>query len=400
MGAESRIRVGIFFNARQEQGGLYQYALTIVDCLARYAPKHEYVLYRATLENLPLDIQLSNWKIVDLPKRALKLRMGLELALFYLSKVSIHIPFGLIPTYSTIDDDHVDLMIYVKPTPHVYQWRYPAIFPIHDLQHRLQRQFPEVSEKGEFNRREILYTNSIKHTQAILTDSETGKADVMNLYGANGEMIYTLPYIAPTFRDAGGNPFSIIKQMYQLPDEYFFYPAAFWPHKNHARLIEAIKVLEEQYQVQVCLVLSGSKKREYDNLVLLADKLGIKERVRFIGFVDEDDLLAIYKHALALVMPTFFGPTNIPILEAWQADCPVITSNLRGIREQVGDAGLLVDPLNAQEIADAMWRLSTHPELRQQLIDKGKNQIQAWTPALFGRRLAEIIRLTYQKINQ
>jgi glycosyltransferase involved in cell wall biosynthesis len=399
MGSEGRIKVGIFFNARQEQGGLYQYALTLVDCLAQYAPEFEYILVHATLEPLPLSISAKNWHVLELPKPAVQFRMALELVLFHISRAGIHLPFTLIPAYPQINKADVDVMIYVKPTPHVFQWRYPAIFPIHDLQHRLQRQFPEVSAKGEFKRREILYKESIKHAQAILTDSETGKEDVIQLYGTAEKLIHALPYIAPTFRDTSesGVTFETLQAKLGIPEGYFFYPAAFWPHKNHIRLIQSIRQMADQHGVKIPLVLSGSKKREYDDLVLLAESLGLRDVILFVGFVSDDELLLLYQHALALVMPTFFGPTNIPILEAWQAGCPVITSDIRGIREQVGDAGLLVNPLNVQAMADAMWRVFQEPQLRHKLVEKGKSRVQSWTPEMFGRRLAEIIQQICQK---
>jgi len=76
-------------------------------------------------------------------------------------------------------------MIYVKLTMHVFQWPYQSIFPIHDLQHRLQLEFSEVSELGEFRRREYIYTRSIPKAAAVLTDSITGKEDLLACYGGN-----------------------------------------------------------------------------------------------------------------------------------------------------------------------------------------------------------------------
>ena len=395
MDSESNLRVGIFFNARKEQGGLYQYALTLVDCLHAYSDNNEYFLYMATLEDFPVEISKHNWHIRNFRKTAIQIRMGLELILFHLSRANIDFPFPIIPEYRKITQDHLDVMVYVKPTPHVYQWKHNAIFPIHDLQHRLQTHFPEVSANGEFVRREILYRNSVRKAKAILTDSETGKEDVIQLYRADKNRIFPLPFLTPTFRKPVLDPENkqILAEKYSLPAAYFFYPAAFWPHKNHERLIRAIALLHTQYKIKAHLVLSGSKKREFDSLFKLTVSLGLQDFVHFIGFVDEDDLPELYHHSIALVMPTFFGPTNIPVLEAWTAGCPVISSDIRGIQEQVGNAGLLVDPLNEMKIAEAMQILWTDPAKRNELIELGYERVSAWTPEQFANRLKKIIHV-------
>jgi glycosyltransferase involved in cell wall biosynthesis len=165
-------------------------------------------------------------------------------------------------------------------------------------------------------------------------------------------------------------------------------------------LIRALKQVEKEHGVGLQLVLSGSKQREYKKLQALVEELQLGKKVHFIGFVEEEDLLFLYQHALALVMPTFFGPTNIPVLEAWAAGCPVITSDIRGIREQVGDAGLLVDPEDVTTLANAMWTLSQSQEKRTLLIAKGTTRANSWTPENFGQRLGEIIKVVSLSIGK
>jgi glycosyltransferase involved in cell wall biosynthesis len=287
-------------------------------------------------------------------------------------------------------------MLYVKPGVYPFQWSYRSIFPIHDLQHRLQPEFPEVSARGEDRRREYFYTRSISRASAILTDSETGSEDVVNCYGVDRRKLFALPYIAPAFMEAQLAPEFLehVRMKYVLPSEYFFYPAAFWQHKNHACLIRAISEIVKEHQTRIPLVLAGNPRLEYSKLVGLINVLGISDIVHFIGYVPDEDMAALYHQALGLVMPTFFGPTNIPILEAWMAGCAVITSDLRGIREQIGDAGLLVDPRSERSIADAMWSLYSRPQLRQELIQRGMIRVREWTPQNFARRLADALALS------
>ena len=86
-------------------------------------------------------------------------------------------------------------------------------------------------------------------------------------------------------------------------------------------------------------------------------------------------------------MPTFFGPTNIPVLEAWAFGCPVLTSDIRGVREQVGDAALLADPTSVEAIADGIHRLWTDRELGHTLSNLGRRRLAAYTPEDYLRRL-------------
>jgi glycosyltransferase involved in cell wall biosynthesis len=395
--SKDRLKVGIFFNARPEQGGLYQYALTLVDCLHRFAPQYDYRFYQATLEPLPLQLSSDNWRIIELPRRGIWFRLFVEMLLMIMARLGVEIPVSLIPEYREIKRDKPDVMIYVKPTCHVFQWNYSAIFPIHDLQHRFQPQFPEVSIKGEYQRREYLYKHSIRSASAILTDSVTGKEDALLCYShADAEKIFPLPHLAPTFRTNWAKT-ELVHEKYNLPIQYLFYPAAFWPHKNHEKLVRALSILANEKGASIPLVLAGSPRLEFDKIFALVNSLELRDIVHFIGYVPDDDMNALYQRALALVMPTFFGPTNIPVLEAWAAGCAVITSDVRGIREQVGDAGLLVDPKDERAIANAIWKIYQDQGTHSKLVERGKVRVAQWTPELFTQRLATIIDFAVNK---
>ena len=138
-------------------------------------------------------------------------------------------------------------------------------------------------------------------------------------------------------------------------------------------------------------MLSGSKKGGYEAVVERVRQLHLEERVKFLGYIPDDDMSAVYALSTALVMPTFFGPTNIPVLEAWAAGTPVITSDIRGIREQVGQAGLLVDPYLPEAWAKAIALLVNDQPLRRRLIRFGFQRHQSWGRAQFGTELGRIL---------
>jgi len=388
-----RLKIGIYFNARREQGGLFQYALTLIHCLNRFGEMHDYTFFHATLEDLPVELHASNWKIVALPKHDLMKRYAIELALMNLARAGWRRPLKVLPPHPQFREVAVDLMLYVKPTIHAFLWPFPFVFPIHDLQHRLQSEFPEVSAGGEWSRREYIYRNAVPKAAAILTDSEAGQEDVVKAYKANPAKVHPLPYLAPMHLTAevSNQDIDRVRTRYQLPERYLFYPASFWPHKNHACLLNALKILQMEYQLEVHLVFAGSCRHECERLKSLASELGLTEKVHFLGYVPDEDVYPLYCLASALVMPTFFGPTNIPVLEAWSCGCPVITSDIRGIREQICDAGLLADPRNPADFARAISELYQNTSLRARIIERGRTKVAQWTPADFATRLEVIL---------
>jgi glycosyltransferase involved in cell wall biosynthesis len=126
--------------------------------------------------------------------------------------------------------------------------------------------------------------------------------------------------------------------------------------------------------------------------------LKLEDHIDIKGYISDDEIVHLYRNATALVMPTAFGPTNLPYLEAWAYSCPVITSDIRGIQEQVGDAGILVNPLDPSSIAEGVARLIKSKGLRERLIQRGKHRIQAWTPQDFTDQLGKIITVIISNV--
>jgi glycosyltransferase involved in cell wall biosynthesis len=188
-----------------------------------------------------------------------------------------------------------------------------------------------------------------------------------------------------------------VRKLYDLPERFLFYPAQFWPHKNHTRVVQALGALKEEHGLQIPVVFLGShsgevRERTFREVMSLSSRLGIEDDVHYLGYLPDEDMSGLYAEAAALVMPTFFGPTNIPVLEAWAFGCPVLTSDIRGIREQVGDAGVVVDPRSVEAIADGIYRLWTDETLANRLADSGRRRLAQYTPDDYRRRLVAILQ--------
>jgi len=172
----------------------------------------------------------------------------------------------------------------------------------------------------------------------------------------------------------------------KLPDSFLFYPAQFWVHKNHLRLITAFREVLTEIP-DLYLVLTGKKRDEYSTVMRAVSKFGLSDRVRHLGYVEQAELQAIYKLATALVMPSLFESVSIPIYEAFQAGTPVVASNILAIPEQVGDAGLMFDPRSVASIKDAILRIAKDPAAARKLGKRGQDRMSAMTSERYGAQL-------------
>jgi glycosyltransferase involved in cell wall biosynthesis len=227
--------------------------------------------------------------------------------------------------------------------------------------------------------------------KGILVDSYLGKTHVHESYRTSLNKIFVLPYVpgACFSENAGLNRDTSMSS--ELPEKFVFYPAQFWEHKNHKRLIEAVALVMRKLP-DIRLLLAGSKKNGYLQVVEQVKRLGLLDRVRFLGYVPDSDIPGIYRRARALVFPTFFGPTNIPPLEAFALGCPVAASNIYAMPEQLGDAALYFDPHSVEQIADCISRLWSDDDLCARLSGNGRLLSKRWNAEKFQFALHAIIR--------
>lgn len=269
-----------------------------------------------------------------------------------------------------------------------------VIGPIHDLMHRYETSFPEVSQAGVYESRELLFSRHARYSAAILVDSPVGKQHVLESYNVSDKKVHVLPFIpSPLFAGEGKRP-DLISD-HHLP--FVFYPAQFWAHKNHVSIIHALSLLPDLLKMH-CVFVGTTDKSGYEDIISAIDKFDVADRVHILGYVSDEEVVWLYKNAFALVMPTFFGPTNIPPLEAMQYGCPVIVSSVYGMPDQLGEAALFVDPRSPLQIAKSICILAEDPVLRCRLIANGYSQIAKWTKEDFKNAFLNIL-YKVQEIN-
>jgi glycosyltransferase involved in cell wall biosynthesis len=279
-----------------------------------------------------------------------------------------------------------------NPTPQTMYLEVPYITTIWDLQHRRQPQFPEVSAEGAWEAREQEFNRVLRRAACIITGTRAGQEELERFYGIPGERVEILPHPTPqSALEAGVRDPEGIRLKYGLKRDFLLYPAQFWPHKNHVGLLRAVQLLQQQGTYAPDLVLVGSDQGNLPYVQQVSQDLNLRARVHILGFIPRTDLLDLYAAAQALVYVTYFGPENLPPLEAFALGCPVIASRVAGADEQLCDAALLVDPDSEADIAQAITRLYQDPALRTKLIERGRERAQRFTPERFVARVVGLL---------
>ena len=416
------MRIAVLPSPNRIDGGIFQYGLSFLDAVeAEHAAERigRPLLIHPKQTDLPVDdLRSSGWECVEFPfpsrSRAVLEPLARLVGDGNLRRAWRHLRRppspsappepGAIAWRPELRDRlsalGVELLVLGYPNALGFETGLPYVMPIHDMQHRLQPEFPEVSADGEWERREYVYRNGAVHATVVLADSEVGKQDILDAYGADGvdpERIVVLPVVPPhEVREVGAEERGRVRRRYALPPRYLFYPAQFWPHKNHGRLVEALGVLKER-GIEVHLALSGSptgalRTETHAAMRAAAVRCGVDAQVHELGYVADEDVPALYAEAVALAMPTFFGPTNIPPLEAWAFGCPVLTSDIHGLREHSGDAAVLVDPLSVTAIAGGIERLWKDDALRRDLVERGRRRLAELRPEGHRERVQALLQ--------
>lgn len=285
---------------------------------------------------------------------------------------------------------HCDLWIFPSQDIWSYRINIPSLVSIHDLMHRYEKRFPEVSVDGEYEERENCYKQICKWSKAILVDSKVGKEQVVESYGADCNKIYELPFVAPQYIYDSKSSDKFDKR-YKLPEKFLFYPAQFWEHKNHKRLVLAVNSLVSKHP-DINMVFVGSKKNGYESVFDMVCKLGLDKKIFFFGYVPNEDMPEFYRRARGMIMPTFFGPTNIPPLEANALGCPVAVSRIYAMPDQLQDAAIYFDPLSVEQMVDAIERIWTDDLLCADLKKHGLMRSGQWNQQGFNKKLYEITK--------
>jgi glycosyltransferase involved in cell wall biosynthesis len=352
--------VGVDYTAAAWQGaGIGRYTRELIDAATTRDPSIRYVLFYAA-GGLPaasphiaalrrLCAERRNVRAVPIPLRPRqltilwqRLRLPLPVELFTGRLDLLHAPdFVLPPTWAK------------------------TLLTVHDLTFLV---YPECAEPALARYLGRAVPRALRRANLVLVDSLATRADLQGLLDVDPSrtrLIY--PGVAPRFRPLERGAIEPLRAKLGLPARFMLFVSTLEPRKNLVRLIEAFdRLIADGSRAGLSLVIAGRRGWRYEPIFAAVERLGLGERVRFLDFVADEDLPALYNLAEAFVYPSLYEGFGLPALEALACGVPVMTANVSSLPEVVGAAAALVDPLDVGSIAGGMARaLAEATHLRQ-----------------------------------
>jgi glycosyltransferase involved in cell wall biosynthesis len=223
----------------------------------------------------------------------------------------------------------------------------------------------------------------VKHASLIQCISHSSESRLLHhLPAAQGKTFFSYLPVQGRFESASASEGSTPpEETNKTGNPYFFYPANFWPHKNHLALIMGYhQYVQKQGAVAWDLVLTGAEYRGgMQQVSQTVEALGLRERVTFLGYVSDQELGKIWKGAGGLVFPSLHEGFGIPLVEAMHHQVPILTSPNYSLEEIAGSAALYFDPTKPEQIGDRMSELAASPDLAAKLVKRGADRLMRFS---------------------
>jgi glycosyltransferase involved in cell wall biosynthesis len=341
------MRIGIGLNLlAPDNGGVTNYVLTLLRHWHEFAPEHPMVLFSFAHNEVLLS---------TLPPEARQHEIRLqtqEEALEHFDKIDVYFcPFGT---------------LWPRPV------RKPSVLTFHDMQERF---YPEFFTKKEHEERFFHYDWSLRMADAVVAISAFTRDMAVQITGASRwkfHVVHHVPDALPTAeKPAGWNPADEARP-------FVFYPANFWKHKNHLRLLAAMSHVRDAAP-ELALVCTGSllgREAEWNEAVAAA---GVGGCVRHLGKVRRAEITWLYENTRALAFPSLFEGFGIPLLEAMQTARPIACGHNTSQPDVARAAALYFDAADPASIAAAIVRIHRDEALRTRLIAAGHERLRAFT---------------------
>jgi glycosyltransferase involved in cell wall biosynthesis len=284
------------------------------------------------------------------------------------------LPGTSLATFSRLREDFdIDLLHSPVQIFSILDFSAPAVLNLHDLQHL---HLPQNFRDSDIEARNYLYGLSAALADSIVVSSEFVRRDLIERMKVLPSKVFTVPVTwNPLLEDAvqafGAHE---ARQHYRLPDAFALYPAQFWPHKNHARLVEALAIARgRRAAADFKLVFTGYRGFPgWQDTAQAIARHDLGPHVLCLDHVPFEHLAGLYQASAFCVMPSMFEASSYPVIEAQVLGVPAMCSNVTSLPELMKDgAGLLFDPTDPADIADKMLRWIEDPADRRAHAARG-----------------------------
>ena len=353
----------VFYGLPPEGGGGFTFQQTVLEALQRLGPssRHRFTYYAAggAPAEVPV-IEIPGTRRVRYERRALQAIRDVQ--------DRLAIPRVGRATWLERSLQANDIEFVWFASHYMEDCGQPFMCTIWDLAHLDTPWFPEVAADGEWERRDHYFRRMLPRASRLIVCNQAGEDTLRRTFHVPADRLVQLPMPTPSFATEApqADPAAALRA-HNVTAPFLFYPAQFWAHKNHYNALRALTALNERRSVPFQLVLVGSDKGQLDHVRATATALGVADRVRNLGFVEIEELVALYRGAHALLYLSFFGPENLPPLEALALGCPVVCADVPGMREQLGEGASYAVPTDIDAIVAAVEGLDDEATRTRQL---------------------------------
>lgn len=253
----------------------------------------------------------------------------------------------------------------------------PTVVTIHDCIHLLFPQY--LPNRFAFHYARYIMGRAIRKSALVLTVSQASRNDILRFYPLTApERVEVVPNAldADLLDHPGDDEMERVVERYQIRGRFILYAGNIKPHKNLERLIAAFAAVRARPGFSdLKLIIIGDEATKYPGLRRSVESAGVRQDVRFFGFVPDRTLSALYRLASVFAFPSLYEGFGLPPLEAMACGTPVVTSRVSSLPEVVGDAAVLVDPYDIDDIANGLYRALSDRALRANLIQKGLDRV-------------------------
>jgi glycosyltransferase involved in cell wall biosynthesis len=383
----AKLKVGILNPASAVgHGGYMQYLRALAEGLSRHDDLHVFVFYEDP-RSISKESHTSRVTWVPLPEESRSARVVRA------ASTILGVRTPMLGRFREIEGYDLDCLVSCA-SPVGLHLGVPFVGIVFDF---IYRYFPGLADfpRRERIARNLINSRLVRYSTLTVTDSEAGKRDLARFFGADPSKTRPIP-LSPSphvyqHRGLSESMLRDVARRYDLPERFVFYPAQLWEHKNHRRLFEALARLRDRDGLLVPCVLAGSGGDYADRVLSAIPELGLEGQVLHVGYVSDAELAGLYKLSSALVYASFAEYTNMPVLEAMVLGTPVLCSDAFAMPEQVGEAGLLFDPFDVNDIASQIRRIWTDVALGEMLVGRGTRRVEKLSIDHFGRRWRAVV---------
>ncbi len=285
----------------------------------------------------------------------------------------------------------VDLVFCPFTRPFAATASVPVVSVICDLQFIYYPRFFTGEDRAARNRQ---FREAVRWASRLICISDFVRATVLANAAVPGERVVTIPIALPHRLKRSPGLGRVSERWPLRPSGFLLYPANFWPHKNHAALLDAFARFRRRHpHTDLKLVCPGAQGPHQENVRAAALRLELEGQVVFPGFVSAGDLAVLLEACRAVIFPSLYEGFGMPVLEAMAFGKPVLCSRAASLPEVAGDAALYFDPQRPDEMANVMQILENNPALIEELVRRGYQRVAGWgTPATMAQRYLQVFR--------